>query len=171
MIYATVGTMYLDFPRLINKVDEIAAKLDEEAIIQIGMGRTFPKHCEYFDFRPREEILDIQRRARVIVCHAGIGSIIDALQSGQPLVFVPRLKKFKEHNSDHQLELAHAVQRRNWGRVILDEKELREACTNPPAAHRNYAPARTPLIDAIRANIRAALSRGRQTRRKRPSRG
>jgi len=27
VIYATVGTMYLDFPRLIHKVDEIAAKL------------------------------------------------------------------------------------------------------------------------------------------------
>ena len=159
MIYATVGTMYLDFPRLIHKVDEIAAKLDEEVIIQIGMGQTIPKHCAHFDFRPREEILEIQRRARVIICHAGIGSIIDALQAGQPLVFVPRLKKFKEHNSDHQVEMAEIMQDRGWGRLIRDIDDLDEACANPPKAYTGYKPDSARLIKTPRETIEAAVKR------------
>ena len=104
MIYVTVGTMYLDFPRLIKKMDEIAANSDETVIVQTGMGATIPQHCEHFDFKSREEVETIQRDARIIVTHAGIGSIIDALKAERSLVVVPRLKRFGEHNNDHQGE-------------------------------------------------------------------
>lgn len=156
MIYVTVGTMYLDFPRLIRAMDDIAQRTDERVVIQTGMGDTIPEHCEHFDFKSREEVLVYQREARLIVCHAGIGAIIDALQSEKPLLVVPRLKKHHEHNSDHQLELAHAVERRSWGRIILDEKDLPPACANPPAAYMNYAAAKQPLLDAIKTDIRDA---------------
>ena len=94
MIYVTVGTMFLDFPRLILKMDEIAQDTGERVIVQIGLGPTLPKHCEHFGFRPHEEVLAIQREARVIVCHAGIGSVLDALEARRPFIVVPRLAKY-----------------------------------------------------------------------------
>ena len=150
MIYVALGTMFLDFPRLILKMDEIASATAEETIIQTGMGKTVPKTCKYFDFKPREEVLDIQCRARVIVCHAGIGSVLDALTVRRPFIVVPRLKKFGEHMNDHQLDLARAVERRGWGRMILNIDGLVAACAEPLPAPEAYTPAKARLISTVR---------------------
>ena len=164
MMYVTVGTMFLDFPRLINAVDEIARDRGERVIVQTGMGKTIPTHCEHFDFRPHEEVLAIQREARVIVCHAGIGSVLDALEARRPFIVVPRLKRFGEHMNDHQLDLAQAVQRRGWGRMIANIGELAGACANPPPVPESYAPAKHRLVAAVRDKVdrvAASIPQGR----------
>ncbi len=153
MIYVTVGTMFLDFPRLIKKMDALADSTGERVVVQIGMGATVPVHCESFAFRPREEVLDLQREARVIVCHAGIGAVMDALQVRRPFLVVPRLKRFGEHMNDHQIEIAEAVERRGWGRTIQDIDDLTAACASPPPPPQTYSPARAPLIAAVRAFV------------------
>ena len=153
MIYVTVGTMFLDFPRLTNAMDAIARDTGEQVIIQTGMGNTLPQHCEHFAFKPREEVMEIQRNARVVVCHAGIGCVSDALRMKRPLIVVPRLKRYNEHMNDHQLELARAVETRGWGRVIQDVRDLPQACANPPRVHENYMPANAPLIADIKTFI------------------
>ncbi|MCC6795334.1 MAG: hypothetical protein IT366_09470 [Candidatus Hydrogenedentes bacterium] len=159
MIYVTVGTMFLDFPRLIRAMDAIARDSGEHIVVQTGMGTALPQHCEYFAFKPREEVLEIQRIARVVVCHAGIGCVSDALRMQRPLIVVPRLKRFNEHMNDHQLELARAVESRGWGRVIHDIVELPEACANPPRAVANYTPASAPLIAEIKAFVENIATR------------
>lgn len=161
MIYVTVGTMFLDFPRLIRAMDVIARDTGEQVIIQTGMSNTVPQHCEHFAFKPREEVLEIQRGARVVVCHAGIGCVSDALRMRRPLIVVPRLKRFREHMNDHQLELARAVESRGWGRVIHDIGELPDACANPPRAVENYTPARAPLIADIKEFVDGIAARKR----------
>lgn len=153
MIYVTVGTLFLDFPRLINKMDEIAEKTGEHVIVQRGLAKTVPKHCDHFDFKPREEVLAIQKEARVIVCHGGIGSIVDALYARRPLVVVPRRKQFREHLTDHQLDVAEAVDRRGWGRMILDIDDVEEACAHPAPPPESYRPGKHRLIAAVRDNI------------------
>jgi len=160
MIYATVGTMHLEFSRLIYRMDAIAEKTDEQIIVQTGLGLVTPDHCEHFDFDSRERVLELQRSARVIVCHAGIGSVIDALEAGRPLVVIPRLKRFNEHNNDHQVDLAEAVERRGWGRMIRAIEELEPACAEPPPAYEGYKPARQPLVTALRGAIEQATSKG-----------
>jgi UDP-N-acetylglucosamine transferase subunit ALG13 len=158
MIYVTVGTMFLDFPRLVNAMDEIARDTREQVIVQTGMGKTLPAYCEHFDFKPREEVLEIQRGARVVVCHAGIGCVSDALRMQRPLIVVPRLKRYNEHMNDHQMDLARAVEARGWGRVILDVRELADACAGPPKPHESYSPASAALIDELKSAI-ASLTR------------
>ena len=150
MIYVTLGTMFLDFPRLVRKMDEIARDTGEEIIIQTGMGKTIPAACNRFDFKPHEEVLAIQREARVIVCHAGVGSVLDALNVRRPFIVVPRLKKYGEHMNDHQIDLARAVETRKWGRMILRIEDLPDACANPPPVPAEYAPAKARLIASIR---------------------
>lgn len=153
MIYVTVGTMFLDFPRLIRKMDDIARKTGERVIVQTGLGITFPHECEHFDFKSREEVLALQSEARVIVCHAGIGSVMDALRARRPAIVVPRLRKFNEHMNDHQLDVAKAVQARGWGRMILDIDELDDACASPPPVPEGYCPAGDRLVSAVRDAI------------------
>ncbi len=153
MIYVTLGTMFLDFKRLVSKMDAIAERTGERVVIQLGLSRCTPQHAEHFDFRPHEELLALQRGARVVVAHAGIGATIDALDSGRPLIVVPRRKMYNEHMTDHQLDIAGAVSRRGWGRMVLDVDELDEACADPPPVPESYRPARAPLIASVRALV------------------
>lgn len=159
MIYATVGTLFLDFPRLVGKMDAIAAESGERVIVQTGMGTTIPEHCEYFDFKSRDEVIAIQRDARVIVCHGGIGTLLDALEVRRPIVMVPRRKAFNEHLTDHQMDVAEAVARRGWARVILDIDELPDACAQPPEFPADYAPAQHRLIGSVRDMVERAAAR------------
>lgn len=150
MIYVTLGTMFLGFDRLVEAVDSIAETSGEQVIVQTGLSQERPRHCAWFDFLPHEDVLAIQRHARVIVGHAGIGTVLDALAVKRPLIVVPRLKRYGEHMNDHQMEIAEAVARRGWGRMVLDVEELAEACARPPAAPVDYRPNKAPLIAAIR---------------------
>lgn len=156
MIFVTLGTMYLDFPRLVDAMDEIARDSGEDVVIQTGMAQRNPQYARHFAFAPREEIHELIRQSRVVVTHAGIGSVIDVLRAGRPLVVVPRLKRYGEHNNDHQLDLAEAIVRRGWGRMVTDIRELPDACRQPPSPCAHYQPAKTPLVEAIRETIRGA---------------
>ncbi len=161
MIYVTLGTMFLGFDRLVKAMDSIAASNDEPVIMQTGMSKVLPKHCEHFDFRSHEEVMALQREARVIVAHAGIGAALDALRAERPLVVVPRLKRHGEHLNNHQVEIAEAIVRRGWGRMVMDMADLAEAVAHPPDVPAQYRPAREPLVAAVKAMVdRVASARG-----------
>lgn len=117
MIFVTVGNHYQGFERLVKKMDEIAGKIDEKVIMQIGHTGYKPFNVEYFDFKDRNEIEKLNQDARVVVSHAGVGSIITALKQSTPIIIVPRLKRFNEIIDDHQLEIADALS--NDPRVIV----------------------------------------------------
>lgn len=161
MIYVTLGTMFLDFERLVTTVDTIARDTDEQVVIQLGMAAGRPQHCAWFDFLPREQCLELQRHARVIVGHAGIGTTMDALEVKRPFVVVPRLKRFREHMNDHQIEIADAIESRGWGRKVMDMADLPAACAAPPAPPTHYRPNREPLIAAVKAMVDRVAERNR----------
>lgn len=111
MILVTVGTHYQKFHRLIEAADYYAATTDERVIIQSGCCCYKPIHSDCFDFIEYEKLKGFFTEARVIVMHAAAGSILLGLKMGKPLVLVPRKKRYHEHNDDHQLELAEALDR------------------------------------------------------------
>lgn len=160
MIYVTLGTMYLGFDRLALAMDAIAQETGEVVIMQTGLSPLRPPHCRCFDFKPREDLLALQREARVVVTHAGIGSVMDALACARPLLVVPRLRRYGEHNNDHQMDLASMVAERGWGRMILDMAELAGACAAPPPAPVDYRPDRDRLIANVRAFVLNAAGQG-----------
>ncbi|MEM5830887.1 MAG: PssE/Cps14G family polysaccharide biosynthesis glycosyltransferase [Candidatus Aenigmatarchaeota archaeon] len=108
MIFLTVGTIEYQFNRLIKKVDELVekGKIREKVIAQIGYSTYKPKNFKYFSFASEEEILRLNKKARIIISHGGVGSIILGLQFKKPIIVVPRLKKFNEHIDDHQIQIA-----------------------------------------------------------------
>lgn len=153
MIYVTLGTMFMDFARLVRQMDTIAARTGEEVIMQTGLATTLPRHAKHFDFKPHEELLEIQSRARLVVGHAGIGVTMDALRVKKPLLLVPRLKRFGEHMNDHQVEIARAVEKRGWGRMVLDIEELPDLCAEPPLPATHYVPDNERLITFVRGFV------------------
>jgi len=137
MIFVTIGTHSQGFDRLVHAVDSLAARSKEEFIIQIGDASSKPKYAKWFTHRSEKEMGELYRRARVVISHAGAGSIISALRYKKPLIVVPRLKKFGEHIDDHQKELANAVSEAGLATALLDITNLEESikhCKRPVGA-------------------------------------
>lgn len=126
MIFVTVGTDPHNFTRLLEKMDEIAEKIDEKIIAQIGESEYEPKNYKYFNYKPREEFLDYLKKARLIVSHGGAGVLLNCIKLGKPTVIVPRRKGYKEHVNDHQLDITRKFERS--GKIVpcYDIKNLEE---------------------------------------------
>jgi UDP-N-acetylglucosamine transferase subunit ALG13 len=82
----------------------------------------------YFTFIEDEnEILELYKKARIIVSHAGAGSILTIFNYTKPIIIVPRLKKFNEHIDDHQLEITEVLKNKGKFILIYDVKNLEDA--------------------------------------------
>lgn len=156
MIFVTVGAQ-MPFDRLIQAVDRWAEiRRRSDVFAQIGPTDYRPTHLEWTQFLEASAFRDKVRLARVMVAHAGMGSIITALELGKPILVMPRHGDLMETRNDHQV--ATAKRFRDLGRVAvaMDENELMlrldeidslvpSECISP------HAPAQ--LIDAVRRFI------------------
>ena len=131
MIFVTVGAMRA-FDRLVREMDRIAGGIGEEVIMQIGAADYKPQNCNYFRFSSRSDMEKLYSKARLVVCHAGIGSILTAMKYNKSFVLVPRMKRYGEVFDDHQLEIAAELQSRGIT-AVYDINELEYALDNVSA--------------------------------------
>jgi UDP-N-acetylglucosamine transferase subunit ALG13 len=126
MIFVTVGNHYQGFDRLIKKADEIASHTSYDILIQKGYSSYRPQSARYFDFVPIQEAMQYIQASELVISHAGIGTIILCKEYGIPLIIFPRRKIYGEHGTDHQVEIARAIEERGDKNiyVIYDEGEL-----------------------------------------------
>ena len=114
MILVTVGTNEAPFDRLVRVFDAPSGTggVDpaEEVLLQHGASLLRPTGATCVDFFPFEDLVDAIRRARLVVMHAGVGSIMTALANGKRPVVVPRLRRYGEAVDDHQLDLGRRLQ-------------------------------------------------------------
>lgn len=127
LIFVTVGNDFRSFNRLLRKVDDISSRLPEPIIIQRGYSTYIPKNAKFFDFIPFGQIIEFFRKAKIVISHAGIGTIILCQKFGTPLIIVPRRKEYGEHLNNHQMEIVKALMDRNHrGIYPLDREEFLE---------------------------------------------
>jgi UDP-N-acetylglucosamine transferase subunit ALG13 len=111
------------FDRLIRAVDEWAARRGRDDVFaQIGGSTLQPRHIKFTKFLEPGEFNRVIREASVIVAHAGMGSIISALELGKPLVVMPRRGVLRETRNDHQVATAERFGAQ--GRIIVANDEL-----------------------------------------------
>ncbi len=170
MIFATVGSQE-PFDRLIRAVDEWAVSRGRfDVLAQIGSSNFRPKHIEFTKFIEPAEFNRVIRSASVVIAHAGMGSIISALEIGKPIVVMPRRGFLRETRNDHQVATAERFGSR--GRVIVanDQKDfaskLDYALTlstmdpiNPEASPRLIATIRA-FMDGTMADLDPPISMG-----------
>lgn len=131
MIFVTVGTHYLGFERLIKKMDDIAGKTDEEIVAQIGSTKYKPKNMKYFTFvEEDQEIFEFIKNSRIVITHAGAGTLINILYFKKPLIVIPRLKKYNEHIDNHQLELSEVLNKKGLAAVVYNIENLEDVIKN-----------------------------------------
>jgi UDP-N-acetylglucosamine transferase subunit ALG13 len=102
VILISVGTQ-LPFDRLVRTVDRWATDHDRSDVIaQIGPTRYRPKAMQSFAHVAYDTFRDLQKQCTVMVCHAGMGSIITAMEFGKPIIVMPRNHRLGEHRNGHQ---------------------------------------------------------------------
>lgn len=126
MIFATVGTQGR-FDRLIRTLDEWAAANGRtDVIAQTGPSDYLPKYIRTEPFIDATEFRARVEAASLVVSHAGMGSIITALELGKRIIVMPRQASLGEHRNDHQLATARRFAEQGAITVAFTEQELIE---------------------------------------------
>ncbi|MCC6795757.1 MAG: archaeosortase/exosortase family protein [Candidatus Hydrogenedentes bacterium] len=124
MILVTVGAQ-MPFDRLVAAVDQWAGERNATGIFaQVGNTAYLPKHIEFEKFVAPEKLRELVEAADVIVAHAGMGTILTALELGKPIVVMPRRGVLRETRNDHQVATARQFGDRGLISVAWDEHEL-----------------------------------------------
>ncbi|MEQ3633708.1 glycosyltransferase [Thalassolituus sp.] len=125
-ILVSVGTQFA-FDRLIQIVDDWAAftpQLRESIMMQVGPGGKLPAHARSVEFLTPMEYSAAAKTAEVLVAHAGIGSILTAIELGLPVIIFPRSFALGEHRNDHQSSTAREFSLRKGVYLANSAKQL-----------------------------------------------
>lgn len=155
MIFLVVGTWLKGFDRLIQAVDKLIEKeiICDEVVAQIGNSSYKPRNMTIVNFCSPEEFEVYISKADVIISHAGIGTISQAVKLSKPIVILPRKSKLGECFDDHQFATTRYMEAE--GKVLaayeIDDlpKKLKQA--------KNFVPAQQQdaqgIIDAVQEFI------------------
>lgn len=152
MIFVIVGSQKFPFERLIREMDRLAGSdvLHDEVIAQIGVSAYEPKHMKWYRFMDKEIFDRYISDCDLLVTHAGEGSIMTGLLKKKKVIAVPRYEKLGEHVSDHQLEIARALEKQNCIVNIEDIKDLEYAVTHIDEYHlEDYQSGRETILKTI----------------------
>ncbi len=130
MIFCTIGTQ-APFDRFVRIVDEVADHLNEEIVAQVYKSEYQAKNIRTVDFLPPDEFNILFGKARLIVAHAGMGTIISALRQRKPIIIFPRIAALGEHRNEHQLATAQKMKELGYVYVANDAEELKELLIQP----------------------------------------
>jgi UDP-N-acetylglucosamine transferase subunit ALG13 len=157
-MFITVGTQ-LPFDRLVRTVDQWAGSANRKDIFaQIGPSAWVPRHVPWKRLISPDECRVRMQAASVVVAHAGMGTILGALQLGKPVLVMPRRAELGEQRNDHQVATARHLAAHKRVTVAMDETALLEQLariqTLPAASPQTIGPYASPeLIGAIRRFI------------------
>jgi UDP-N-acetylglucosamine transferase subunit ALG13 len=156
VILVTVGTQ-LPFDRLIRIVDAAAPTLAEPVIGQTGAGRYRPVHMEAHATMDPAAFEVLLQQARVIVAHAGIGTVLMAQKHRRPIILFPRDAALGEHRNDHQAATVSALEDRPGIYVARDGQQLLALLDRrlepPPRVVAN------PMLDRLNGALRDYIAR------------
>lgn len=143
MILVTLGTQAFPFDRLLREVDGFP---DDEIVVQCASGGMRPERAIWHDKLSFDELVALVSRSRAVVSHAGVGSVLTALDHGRRPVVVPRLRQFGEAVDDHQVEFARRLAKASLVTLVEDPSELPSVLAETqPRSSLRLAPTRLAL--------------------------
>ena len=90
MIFVTLGTQDKKFKRLLDAVEKL--DIDEKIIAQIGSTDFKSEKMELHKFMSKDEFDNYMKEARIIITHAGVGTIIEGLKLHKKMIVSARKK-------------------------------------------------------------------------------
>ena len=127
LILVALGTQDKKFTRLLKMIDlEIDKKnIKDEVIVQAGATSDYTsKNMKIFSIIPIDEFNDLLKKCDILITHGGVGTIMQALKLGKKVIAIPRLKKYKEHTNDHQLQITNKFTKDGYILTCNSEEEF-----------------------------------------------
>lgn len=124
MIFVTVGSD-IPFDRLIKAVDLWARKRNRHDIFaQVGRNGWKPKFITSAEILEPCDFAVRLAASSIVIGHAGMGTVLSALQQSKPIIVMPRRGHLGETRNDHQMATAHHLLAMGRVNVAYDEYEL-----------------------------------------------
>ena len=118
MIFVTLGTQDKPFKRLLDYLEH--SNIDDEIVVQNGFTEYKSNKLKLFKYLDKDKFDEYLKKADFVICHAGVGTIVNCLKDGKKVLTVPRLAKYGEHQNDHQLQIANAYYQKGYILVMND---------------------------------------------------
>lgn len=159
MILVSTGTNGDPFDRLLDAVGSL--RTDEEIVVQHGPSHVRPYGARCIAYVAFDEYTQLVHEARVVVTHAGTGSVLVTLMGGKRPIVVPRLARYREAVDDHQLFFARRLASVGLVQIVEDVALLGELLAAPAASSElgGALLARSPLIDDLGAYLGDVVGR------------
>jgi UDP-N-acetylglucosamine transferase subunit ALG13 len=159
VIFVTVGTQG-PFDRMIRPIDAWAARTQREDVFaQIGRGAWQPTQLEWVESLDAREFRRRVETADLVISHAGMGTILTALELGKPIVVMPRRAALAEQRNDHQIATVRKLDELGLATIAADERELALLLGDlgrAKASRPERSAARTQLLAALRGFLDSA---------------
>jgi UDP-N-acetylglucosamine transferase subunit ALG13 len=161
--FVSLGNATQPFPRLLAAITAHQALLPAPLLIQHGATPcTLPGAIA---FLPMAEFESHVAHARLLILHAGAGSVIHAVRAGKRPIVMPRRQHLAEHVDDHQLEFARTLAAS--GHLILAETEadlpgaIAAALAAPAASGQSQPP--SPMLQLVSATLARYAAQDQRT--------
>ena len=119
---------------------------------QIGTSSTSPVTSPGW-VPPYREMDERIRLSRCVICHGGVGTLLQALSYGKSVVVLARESRWTEHLDDHQRELLERLKGTPGLTVLHSLEDLAEAVAGALEGYRGEvpppSPQRTSLVEYL----------------------
>jgi UDP-N-acetylglucosamine transferase subunit ALG13 len=152
----------MPFDRLVRAVDDWARKRERNDVFaQVGPNGWTPSYIRWEHHLEPLRFREVMAQSELIVSHAGMGSIIGALELRKPIIVMPRRADLRETRNDHQIATARRFSEMGYIRVALEREELERQLdeinsTCLQAAGGVSSPKQTQLITTLRQFVAEA---------------
>lgn len=128
MIFVTVGTQDKEFPRLLEAIEQLIKQgyIKEKVIVQAGSTKYKSCYMEIHNMLEPKQFNHYLEQSDLIITHGGVGTILSAMKKSKKIIAVPRLKKYQEHENDHQLQIVMEFEKEGYLLGCIDLKQLQE---------------------------------------------
>ena len=128
MIFVILGTQDKTFPRLLEAVEKqiVKGNIKDKVIAQVGSTKFKSNNMEIVEFMSVEDFNKNIDKADLIITHAGVGTILTALNKNKKIIAAARLKEYGEHVNDHQIQIVEKFSEEGYVLPLTDFEKLDE---------------------------------------------
>ena len=107
MVFVVLGTWGMPFVRPLIEIERAAEQdlLPVPIVVQSGKTYYQSERLKVVPFYDKEELERMYERASLLICQAGVGSIMLGLHKRKKVIAIARRRIFDEHIDDHQIEI------------------------------------------------------------------
>lgn len=120
MIFVTLGTSDYPFTRLLKQIDDlIENNIIKNITVQCGNEDYHPKNFTIIKNLDKKEFNEYLKKAKVVITHGGVGTIIDCIKMGKKVIAFPRKAEYGEAKNNHQEQIINNL--KNTGSILTGE--------------------------------------------------